>query len=403
MKKILIIFLCFTIFTGCASTAETSSNITVESESTALIQPVQTPRDEETISGDAPLHAKKLLYDLVYSDLIYWDLENADGSLIYRLNLYYENCIIGKDIDKFIDLYGTIELYQRDYLAVPAEVYEKHLCDTFGVTASFLKETGNYKAEQNVYTFDTYFHEPSMKPVYITDYSEDDGCITVEYTAQYYNGNSHQRIMQAKQTDNGWQYTANKYNITPPQTEPYPAVNFNTEKLPDIAAALAKHMVEYGRSDNYKLADVKPENVNRLFMTNYIFTFENSKSYDENYPYKNLVKYVDDRGGDIIYNLNHAQMIAYQLYGFENWFVPTTDYNSKTMTYTNPTEIGWGFGPQSRQISAEYVSDSKIKVLIYAENPEAEEKYNFTVYFDVMTEDGNTFLRFNEMTYKYVT
>ncbi|MBQ5325545.1 MAG: hypothetical protein J6J58_08855, partial [Oscillospiraceae bacterium] len=60
MKKILIIFLCFTILTGCASTAETSSNITIESESTVLIQPVQTPRDEETISGDAPLHAKKL-------------------------------------------------------------------------------------------------------------------------------------------------------------------------------------------------------------------------------------------------------------------------------------------------------------------------------------------------------
>ena len=68
------------------------------------------------------------------------------------------------------------------------------------------------------------------------------------------------------------------------------------------------------------------------------------------------------------------------------------------MTYTNPTEIGWGFGPQTRDISAEYISDSRIRVNIHAENPEAEKKYNFAVYFDVMTEDGCTFLRFNEMT-----
>lgn len=398
MKKLTAIILCFALLTGCAGGPATDSSSNSINENSQIVQPVPTPREEEAVGGNAPLHAKKLMYDLAYSDMIYWDLDSGDGTLPYRRHSYYENCIIGKDIDKFIDLYGTVEFYQRDYLAVPAEIYEKHLCDTFGVEADFLKDTGNYVAEHNVYVFDTYFNEPPKTPVDITGYSEKNGCITVEYTAHYYNGNSHRRVMQAKQTANGWQYTANKYNITPPQTEPYPMTNMKSEKLPDIAAVLAKHMVEFGRSGNYKLADVKPENVIRLFQTNYTFTFENSGNYNENYPYKNLAEYVNDKSGDIVYHLNHAQMIAYQLYGFENWFVPTTDYNSETMTYTNPTEIGWGFGPQTRDISAEYISDSRIRVNIHAENPEAEKEYNFAVYFDVMTEDECTFLRFNEMT-----
>ncbi|MBQ3007980.1 MAG: hypothetical protein IJD80_00180, partial [Oscillospiraceae bacterium] len=73
-------------------------------------------------------------------------------------------------------------------------------------------------------------------------------------------------------------------------------------------------------------------------------------------------------------------------------------YNSETMTYTNPTEIGWGFGPIARDISTNYISAERIQVNIFAENPEAEVKYNFTVLFDIMTENGCTFLRFNEMT-----
>ena len=396
MKRLMAIFLSLCILCGCSTTD--SSNINSESENSTITQPAPTPQAWETINGNAPSYAKKLLYDLVYSEMIYWDLENGDGTLPYRLHSYYENCVIGKDIDEFIGLYGTVEVYNQDYLAIPADIYEKHLCDTFGVTAEFLRETGNYKAEDNVYIFDTYFHKPSLTPVHIIGYNEKDGYLTVEYTAEYYNGNSHQRVMQARQTATGWQYIVNKYNITPPQTNPYPMVNMEKGDLPDTAAILARHMVEYGRSGNYKLTDVKPENASRLFMTNYIFTFETSKNYSENYPYKNFAKYVDSRSGDVVYQLNYAQMIAYQLYGFENWFVPTTDYNSETMTYTNPTEIGWGFGPIARDISTNYISAERIQVNIFAENPEAEEKYNFTVLFDIMTENDCTFLRFNEMT-----
>lgn len=395
MKKLIAVILSFVLLTGCAGGTVPGSSIDRNSE-----QIVETPQlpSEKAIDGQAPLLVKDLLYRLMNGGILYHNWTSPDQLFATYMMQFYEYNVVKDNYDELVQQYGTVIFSEEEYLAIPADIYEKYIRDCFGADLPVLNTVWEYDRENNVYRIDDYFSGLSSYDVTITDYTEDNGLMTVKYTSVYYNGKIHHRIMKAQQCENGWQYLSNGFDNTPPQTDPFPAVNMEKEKLTSYAMALAKQMVEYGRHGNYNLADVTQENASRLFMTNFIFTFESSKSYNPDYPYKNIVKRISENSSTITYPLNRVQMIAYQLYGFDDWFVPTAEYDYDTMYYGGETDVGWGFGPVVREISAETLAEDRIKVNIYAENVEAEEKYNFAVYFDVMTENRNTFLRFSEMT-----
>lgn len=396
MKKLLSFILCVLILTACGQNMP-HDNSRSEIQSTLTASPVITPTPypaESAISGEAPLYIKELLYRLMYGGMIYDDWSGAEQLIANHLFGFYINNEVYDNYDELSAEYGTIRSNGKDWLAIPSDVYQQYIFDCFGSGTPPLNAIWEYVDEADVYKVDSYFSKPSVYDVKITDYTEENGQLTIEYTSTYYDGNIHQRIMKAKQTEAGWQYLSNGYDENIPYTEPFPAVNMEKEKLTDYAMTLAEHIVEYGRTGSYSLADVNPENISRLFMTMYMYTEEGMENRTD-HPYLSVINYEPSKNS---YSLSRAQMMAHQLYGIENWFVPYTGYHYTTQTFANPTEIGWGFGPAARDISAAYISADEIRVDIYAENAEAEEKYNFTVYFDVMTENDCTFLRFNEMT-----
>lgn len=368
-------------------------------------QPTEIPVAEtvslatQRIKGDAPEYAKELLYDLIVSNMLFTNWDNPDQLYPNKLYDFYEYSIVNDNKSRLKEMYGTIPLRGSEYIAIPAEVFDQYICTLFGYAPEKLKQNmWGYVESEHVYAFRDYSSNAYFYDAEITNYTEDNGILTVDYTAIHYDDTPFKRIMKAVQIADGWQYLSNNFDYTAPQTEPYPIKNMNGEQLIDYAMTLAEHISEYSRTGNYQLADVKPENISILFSTMYMYISPNHGNRTI-HPYTDIIHY---SGSDCYYQLNRAQMVAYQLFGFENWYVPSTDYDMRTMTYSNPTEIGWGFGPVAREISAKYITNNKIQVDILAENMEAEEKYNFTIYFDVITENNITFLRFSEMVTKNI-
>ena len=399
MKRFLALFLCFLVLTACrqnagrdSSLSEVSTGNTLSSTDEAPVSPA-----EAVIEGEAPVYIKEALYSLVKGGMLYSNWDSADqlnGSHLFDFYVY--NRVAG-NYDELAAEYGTVRLMERDWLTIPAELCEGYISQHFGTGYPSLKGLWNYDSETDFYRINSYIGKSAEYAVSITDYTEENNIFTVEYISAYYDGKKHPRIMKAVNTDNGWQYISNGYNMAVPYTEPFPAVNMEKEKLIAYAMTLAEHIVEYGRNGNYHLADVKPDNISRLFMTMYMYAVPGRGNMTD-HPYLSVIQYDPKLGGDCTSKLGRAQMMAQQLYGIENWFVPYEGYDYATNTFANPTEIGWGFGPAARDISANYISADKIQVNIFAENVEAEEKYNFTVLFDVMAENNCTFLRFSEMT-----
>ena len=370
MKKLLSILLCILMLTACGQndTADSSSQIN--------------PTLSDSVSSDS-----------AETVLALEDAVQAAVADIVTGNLAIETWRDGARLDneKYIRFFDYV--VPSDY--VSADVYETFMYETFGVTADVLRQHSKYSAGKKLYDLmGRYIHRNNDYK--FCGYTADGDIIKVEYIIYSPMDIPRYRILTMQKTGSMLKYISNtidtRYSYAP-EVQP---VNLKQENLLQHARALAEHLAEM-KGGTYRLSDLKPENILWVIRTVFMFGYDDFSRGNnvEYYPYNTYLKY---NGGDAVYTLKQAQIIAYQLFGFENWFVDDEIFDKEINRYIQPTELGFGFGPVAREISPVYISGDRIQVDISAENIESEEKYNFKVIFDIITENDCTFLRFNEMT-----
>ncbi len=115
-------------------------------------------------------------------------------------------------------------------------------------------------------------------------------------------------------------------------------------------------------------------------------------------PYYSFCEYLDQE--TIIYNLSDLQVVAYEVFGIENWFYnPDDDYDEDTKKFTMCTAKGLFQGSRISDLKTE-ITDDIIKTegalsCIESVNgdPELVEVGTYQCIYRIMEENSNYFLR----------
>ncbi len=307
-----------------------------------------------------------------------------------------------------IDVFITDDAHQQNLLGIASrqqyktlaeDMFEKYKTDSVAADYRFKKPPLDFKFPDKFNADDISIEKGKRDLYYITLPSADkkyDMCITID------DGKAKDSYGTVTETTADVEYVNFYLHSDTAVPADYPPVDITKNGSALVSADILTEKITSCMVTGSK--PEKPSFHKTMFICsiNYID--------DPRFCYYNIFPLLPDQSGSQ-FKTSNTERVVQQVFGDYSWsatknFREESDYNPQTLSYEFSTDFGWGVMFWSaRNISSSFSADGKQVYSVFdlsgpdpaiTTDPEYKEYGKYRAVYDIVTEDGETFLRFNK-------